>query len=134
MKRNSEYVGVDEKFIPEEERYVNDSILGSREEAKKKIKKGLKIGLGAYAIWSLVVIAIFVVAVVLIFNFSKKMNNQIIDMYDKATDEINDMYNSATDQMNDETQNQEDTANKMEEIEDAMSNMMNQFINDNSNK
>ena len=39
MKKNSEYVGVDEKFIPEDEKYVKDSVLGNREESKNKIKK-----------------------------------------------------------------------------------------------
>ena len=124
MKKNSEYVGVDEKFVPENERYVNDSILGSREETKNKLKKGLKIGLGAWAIWALVGIVFFIVVVVLIFNHSKKMDQQIFDMF-----------GSATEQMNDETQNKEDTANKMEEMQDVMSgmnSMMNQFMNDDS--
>lgn len=124
MKKNSEYVGVDEKFVPENERYVKDSILGSREETKNKLKKGLKIGLGAWAIWALVGIVFFIVVVVLIFNHSKKMDQQIFDMF-----------GSATEQMNDETQNKEDTANKMEEMQDVMSgmnSMMNQFMNDDS--
>ena len=28
MKRNSQYIGVDEKYIPENEKYVDDSLLG----------------------------------------------------------------------------------------------------------
>ena len=39
MKKNGEYVGVDEKFIPENEKYVDYSILGSKQESKQKIKK-----------------------------------------------------------------------------------------------
>lgn len=121
MKKNSEYVGVDEKFVPEDERYVKDSVLGSREEAKNKIKKGLKIGLGAYAIWVLLAIVFLVVVVVLIFNYSKKMNQQIFDMFD-----------SVTEQMTDETQNKEDTVDKMNEMKDVtniMGTMMDDFMN-----
>ena len=77
MKKNSEYVGVDEKFIPEDEKYVKDSVLGNREESKNKIKKGLKIGLGVYAIWVLLAIVFLVVVVVLIFNHARKTNEQI---------------------------------------------------------
>ena len=39
MRRNSEYMGVNEEFIPESERYVQDSILGNREETKISIKR-----------------------------------------------------------------------------------------------
>lgn len=124
MKKNSEYVGVDEKFVPENERYVKDSILGSREETKNKLKKGFKIGLGAYAIWVLLAIVFLVVVVVLIFNHSKKMNQQIFDMF-----------GSATEQMNDETQNKEDTADQMNEMQDVMNSMgsmMDDFMNNQS--
>ena len=135
MKKNSEYVGVDEKFVPENERYVKDSILGSREETKNKLKKGLKIGLGAYAIWVLLGIVFFIVVVVLIFNHSKKMNQQIFDMFGSATEQMGDMYNSATEQMNNQTQNKEDTADKMNEMQDVMNSMgsmMDDFMNNQS--
>lgn len=32
MKKNSECVGVDEKFILEDEKYVKDSVLGNNEQ------------------------------------------------------------------------------------------------------
>ncbi len=35
MKKNGEYVGVDEKFIPEGEKYVDDSVVGDKEKTKK---------------------------------------------------------------------------------------------------
>lgn len=125
MKKNSEYVGVDEKFIPEDEKYVKDSVLGNREEAKNKIKKGLKIGIGAYAIWVLLAIVFLVVVVVLIFNYARKMNEQIFGIFGNVTEQIND-----------ETQNKEDTENKMEEMQNVMSgmsSMMDQFMDDESN-
>ena len=31
MKKNGEFVGVDEKFIPEDEKYVDESLLGNKE-------------------------------------------------------------------------------------------------------
>lgn len=37
MKKNSEFVGVDEKFIPESEKYVEDTALGNEEEKKKAL-------------------------------------------------------------------------------------------------
>lgn len=124
MKKNSEYVGVDEKFIPEDERYVKDSVLGNREEAKNKIKKGLKIGLGAYAIWVLLAIVFLVVVVVLIFNHSRKTNEQIFGIFGNVVEQVNG-----------ETQSTEDTENQMEEMQNvvsSMSNMMDQFMNDES--
>ena len=39
MKKNAEYIGVDEKYIPEEERYVEDD---SKKDSK--ISKGVGIG------------------------------------------------------------------------------------------
>ena len=39
MKKNGEYVGVDEEFIPENEKYVDDSIFGNGEDSKR-IAKG----------------------------------------------------------------------------------------------
>lgn len=113
MKKNSEYVGVDEKFVPENERYVNDSILGSREETKNISKKWLKIGSVSWVIGILVFILIFIVAAVLIFNISKMMNLQI-------TEQI---------------QNKEDTADQMNDMQDAMNSMgsmMDDFMNNQS--
>ena len=42
MKKNGEYVGVDEKFIPEDEKYVDESLLEIKEESTRKIKKTAK--------------------------------------------------------------------------------------------
>lgn len=128
MKKNSEYVGVDEKFIPENEKYVNDSILGSKEESKKKMKKALKIGLGVWAIWVIVGIAFFVIVVMLIFNHSKNMNKQVFDIF-----------NSATEQIKDGMQEQNDPSksiNQMQQITDAMMGSMSgqSSINNDINK
>lgn len=132
MKKNSEYIGVDEKFVPEEEKYVKDSILGSREESKNKIKKGLKIGLGAYAIWVLLGLVFLIVVVVLIFNHSKKMNEQIFQIYDNVNEQIFQIYDDANEQINNGPQTGNDTTNTMDEMQDVMNgigNMMNEFMN-----
>lgn len=110
MKKNSEYVGVDEKFIPEDEKYVNDSILGSREESKNKIKKGLKIGLGVWAAWVIIAIAFFVIIVILIFNYSKNMNKQIFEMFNSATGQIK----------NEEQNDPNKMINEMQQVTDTM--------------
>lgn len=39
MKRKGDFVGVDEKFIPEDEKYVDESLLGDQEKSKRKIKR-----------------------------------------------------------------------------------------------
>lgn len=44
MKKNGEFVGVNEKFIPEEEKYVDESILGNKAETEEKIKSFAKKG------------------------------------------------------------------------------------------
>lgn len=53
MKKNGEYVGVDEKFIPENEKYVDDSVIGDKEKIKKfttRIAKGYIIFIVLFAI------------------------------------------------------------------------------------
>ena len=39
MKKNSQYVGVDEKYIPEDEKYVDDDI---NNELKEIVNDGIK--------------------------------------------------------------------------------------------
>ena len=129
MKKNSEYVGVDEKFIPENEKYVNDSILGSREESKNKMKKALKIGLGVWAIWVFVGIAFFIIVVMLIFNHSKNMNKQVFDIFTSATEQIKDGMQ--------EQNNPSKAMNEMQQVTDAMmGSMMGQssILNNDINK
>lgn len=114
MKKNGQYVGVDEKFIPEEEKYVdntlNDEIKGvikdgvksakdyvSKEENKEKIKKGAKkglkiakgIGIGwlsFYVIVFLIVICVFVFSFITFFKISNTNNVFFKDTFDKVPD------------------------------------------------
>lgn len=75
MKKNGEYVGVDEKFIPEDEKYVDESLLGNKEESTKKIKKVAKgIGIGYLIFLSIIIIIIvggFIFAGSIIFKIGK---------------------------------------------------------------
>ena len=41
MKKNGQYVGVDEKYIPEEDKYVDESLLGPTSEIRDGIKSGV---------------------------------------------------------------------------------------------
>lgn len=69
MKKNGEFVGVDDKFIPENEEYVDESLLGNKEESKRKIIKVAKgIGIGY-----LIFLGIGVAIVVSIFIFIGSM-------------------------------------------------------------
>lgn len=91
MKKNGQYVGVDEKYIPEDEKYVdnetnkeikdsiNDGLLSlknyltdedNQEKFKKTGKKGLKIlkGVGiGYLIFFGFVITMIVITFIMIF-------------------------------------------------------------------
>ena len=127
MKRNSEFIGVDEQYIPEDEKYVDESILGNKEESKNKIKKAIKIGLGIWVIWFFLIIAFAVFMFVSIFNYSKKMNNQVLDLYYNGSEQILDLQDNVVEQMEDKTQ--QDSINKMDEIENDMNSMINKFMN-----
>ena len=127
MKKNGDYVGVDEKYIPEEEKYVdneineeikdtvNDGIRSiknyvtdkdNQEKIKKTGKKGLKIlkGLGiGYLVFIgiilVLVISVFVVAFINIARINDK------------TDDIQDQAGSIIDQVTDEMNNQSNSTN-----------------------
>mgnify|MGYP004617204417 CR=1 FL=1 len=77
MKKNGEYAGVDEKFIPENEKYVDESILGNKEESKKKI---YKIGKTVIIVYILIIVLMFVIPVGVgiwcFVAFNKSADNQ----------------------------------------------------------
>lgn len=77
MKKNGEYAGVDEKFIPENEKYVDESILGNKEESKKKI---YKTGKTIIIVYILIIVLMFVIPVGVgiwcFVAFNKSADNQ----------------------------------------------------------
>ncbi len=113
MKKNGQYVGVDEKYVPEEEKYVetnlNDEIKkdmnniyqgakeyvtdkDNQEKMKKVGKTGLKITAGVIIVRvilgilvSLIAIAIFV----FVFREVFGINNLAKDIINKTASEIN---------------------------------------------
>lgn len=103
MKKNSQYIGVDDKYIPKDEKYVDDSVLGSKEESRKTIIKGVKIfGIG-YMIVIGIILAIVIAAFVFSFRIFGKTFNQVQDtmnqvnqdnMSDTMRDEFFNQYNT----------------------------------------
>lgn len=77
MKKNGEYAGVDEKFIPENEKYVDESILGNKEESKKKI---YKTGKTIIIVYIVIIVLMFVIPVGVgiwcFVAFNKSADNQ----------------------------------------------------------
>lgn len=112
MKKNGQYVGVDEKYIPEEEKYVDNSIneevkdsvndglrsvknyvtdKDNQEKFKKTGKKGLKVlkGLGiGYLSFIAIVFIFFIVIFVMLFSRVFSANKQA----DKISNGVNDVF------------------------------------------
>ena len=100
MKKNGQYVGVDEKYIPDDEKYVDESVIGtstnemagkvkeylSDDKNKEKTKKIIKgVGIGYLAI----ILFIFIIAIVIfVFIF---MN--FIKISDRVNERQNNVFN-----------------------------------------
>lgn len=108
MKKNGEYVGVDEKYIPEEEKYVdneankeikdsiNDGLRSvkdyvtdedNQKEIKKTCKKSLKFlkGVGiVYLIFICIIVLLVIGVFVAVFINMTKINNSADGIYEKA--------------------------------------------------
>lgn len=114
MKKNGQYVGVDEKYIPEEEKYVDESIIGSTDEIKDVIKdgvnktkeyisnkenqekikkagkKGLKIAKGigiGYLVFIVIGIVLFLVIFIVAFSMIFKIGNNMNQTMDDTINE-----------------------------------------------
>lgn len=113
MKKNGEFVGVDEKFIPENEKYVEDAIIGNdeirsgynkvksyvtneenQEKFKEAGKKALKIGkgIGIGYLCFLGVIFVLVIGIIIFsfttFNNIRKTQNDMMISIQQKQDEI----------------------------------------------
>lgn len=80
MKKNGQYVGVDEKFIPEDEKYVDESLLGNKEKSKKIIKN---VGIGYLIFVAMVLIFVGGMFIFIISRFIK-MSNMADNILDNA--------------------------------------------------
>lgn len=123
MKRNSEFIGVDEKFIPDGEQFVNDSILGNKEETKNKINKGIKIGIGVYIAVAILVLVLMGSVILAIFGFSRSFTNNGMQSSQDMANKFFEVYDTALDKINNGMQTNQDVSNKMEEMKDVMNGM-----------
>lgn len=81
MKKNGEYVGVDEKFIPEDEKYVDESLLGNKEKTKKTVKS---IAIG-YIFFVIFLLAISIGIIIFIISTFNKTKDNMIENYNSET-------------------------------------------------
>ncbi len=117
MKKNGQYVGVDEKYVPNDEKYVDNNLnseikddihnmykgakeYASDKENQEKMKKagrtGLKIakgiGIGYLAIICFSILMVIIIFVV-VFSQMFKVRKQTDEVKDTASSIINDAYN-----------------------------------------
>ena len=120
MKKNSEYVGADEKFIPENEKYVDESLLGNKEETKKtitKVAKGFGIG---YLVFIVIFLVIFLGSFIFVGSFIFKVGKTVdeqIDNFGSQTDGVGSIIGSMESQIQSQVNQQEvDSFNRNFEI------------------
>lgn len=111
MKKNGQYVGVDEKFIPEDEKYIEKTVADdlkddlkegynnlkkpeNKEKAKKLFKIGKNIGIGYLALYGIIFLLVIGIIIFIFTTVIKTMNS-----YDEIKDEtgniINNIYDNA---------------------------------------
>lgn len=69
MKKNGEYVGVDEEYVPENEKYVDESLLGNKEKTKKTATSIFK----GYIILKIITVIIVIGLMIFIISSMKGM-------------------------------------------------------------
>ena len=87
MKKNAEYIGVDEKYIPEEERYVEGN---SKKDSK--ILKG--IGIGYLIVYIVIFLITIVVFAIILMNFININNNRKENFKNTQVNDNNEMVDS----------------------------------------
>ena len=81
MKKNGQYVGVDEKYIPEDEKYVDNEI---NEEIRKNGLNVIKgIGIGYLVFFGIVTILVVSVFIIVFINMAK-INNRVNDVFEQS--------------------------------------------------
>ena len=128
MKKNGEYVGVDDKYIPEDEKYVDDSLLGDKQISPENIKKvakkvgtGYLIFLGLFIAIPLGLIIFFGIKFNNTFNKSKNMFNEVLDkttsQFEKSQSTITKTEEDLQEKVNkqkEQVDKQKEQANKIE--------------------
>ncbi len=124
MKKNEQYIGVDEKYVPEDEKYVDNNLNNeikkdmhdiyqgakgyvsdkdNQEKMKNVGRKGLKIAKGigiGYLVFAGIVIVMVIAVFILVFSQFFKINKQGDEIRDKATNIINQGINNIDDGYN----------------------------------
>lgn len=121
MKKNGEYVGVDDKYIPENEKYVDDSLLGDKQINQENIKKvAKKIGIG-YLFFIGLIIAVPIGLIIFFgirfnnyFNKSKNMFNEVLDKTTSQIEKSQSTINKAEEDFQEKVNKQKEQANKIE--------------------
>ena len=117
MKKNGQYVGVDEKYIPEDEKYVDNEINGeikdsindglrsaknyvsdkdNQQKFKDTGKKGLKIlkgiGIGYLVLIGFIIVMVIVIFVIVFVTMGKTNNktDEIINQAGSIIDKVTD--------------------------------------------
>jgi len=142
MKKNSEYIGADEKYIPEDEKYTNGPIVEEDEKTKKAIK--------AFGIGYLVFIGIGLLVGVLLIFFSinyflntkkemseslKEFDNQfgnVSEIIDNSKDQfsnVSDIIDNSKEQLNNIIKDKENLENVKEQIQNKISESEIKFFN-----
>lgn len=99
MKKNGEYVGVDEKFIPEDEKYVDESLLGNREESTRKIKKTAKSIAIGYILFVIFILVMFIGIAIFMFSTFNKTRKSMMDDFNQKSTTMRDNYNKEVSSM-----------------------------------
>lgn len=115
MKKNSKYVGVDDKFIPEDEKYVDDSLLGNKEETKKIIGKTVKVAGIGYLVYTVIFLILFVTVFIIIFRFMGNTSKQAEDTFNQAGNFLNQIGNQMENLIN--QSNNDDSEFEQKKIE-----------------
>ena len=160
MAKNNEFVGVDEKFIPEDKQaktHTEEPIVGSEnvqkvrngiteginkltsDEGKEKAKKGLKvakrIGIGYLIFWCVLVISVIAIIIVVAVNIIRIQNEQaeMLEDFKNNSNSVIEEYNNTKERMQEEYENSKDEYDKAkEEYDDVESEV--QEIYDNTRK
>lgn len=115
MKKNGEYVGVDEKYIPEDERYVSDS-------NNKTEKTVMKIGLGMAIVWVVMGILIFGTVIFIMFKGFGIFNN----IFNMANNQISNTANTINDKQSQIDNQISNIDNRIANAENEMNNQIEQ--------
>ena len=111
MKKNGEYVGVEEKDIPEDEKYVDESLLGNREESTRKIKKTAKSIAIGYILFVIFIFAMFIGIAIFMFSTFNKTRKSMMDDFNQKSTTMREDYNSQVNNMMDDFNSESDKYN-----------------------